>query len=320
MMILLKNIWKMISSKEDNQRKNSIASQPVKAADKQKTETATKIPPELKDNSNRQILTDKYFSGSISDTDLRYTVFIRLNAVSSKKKPILFENVRFDHGIFESCYIRDCIFDSCSFVGCRFSNSNFHGSRFNGCKFDYASFEKTQLDVDLLDREAPYQENLKMRFARTLRMNFQQLGDAEAVNKAISLELIATEQHLYKSWSSNETYYVTKYPGLVKIGRFFLWARFRALDLLWGNGESLPKLFRTLMIAIFLVGIFDAYFYHNPFDLKDYYASLLQAPAIFFGVSKELPYHSLYSAAITVIRLTLFALFTAILVKRFSRR
>ena len=47
-----------------------------------------------------------------------------------------------------------------------------------------------------------------MRFARTLRMNYQQLGDARAANKAIEIE--ATEIHLHKAWSSKQSYYRSK--------------------------------------------------------------------------------------------------------------
>ncbi|RJG22520.1 hypothetical protein D3872_05335 [Massilia cavernae] len=193
------------------------------------SETTSSVPPEPRDG-NREILADKYFSKSVEDKDYRFKLFLRLGAVSSPSKQIRFVNVRFDHSIFDGCYVRDCVFDSCQFVGCRFVNSNFHGSRFSGCKFDYATFEKTQIDSEILDREAPWQENLKMRFARSLRTNYQQLGDAEAVNRAISLELDATKQHNYKAWASGESYYVRKYPGLQKVKRFFLWLKFILLD------------------------------------------------------------------------------------------
>ena len=75
---------------------------------------------------------------------------------------------------------------------------------FTGCKFDYSIFERTLIDADLLDTECPGQENLKMRFARTLRMNFQQVGDAKAANRAIKVELQATMAHLHKAWRSTE--------------------------------------------------------------------------------------------------------------------
>jgi hypothetical protein len=72
-------------------------------------------------------------------------------------------------------------------------NTQFSGAKFSGCKFDYATFEKTLIDARVLDTECPGLENLKMRFARSLRTNFQQLGDADAVNKAMRVELSATE-------------------------------------------------------------------------------------------------------------------------------
>lgn len=271
-------------------------------------------------NGNREVITDKYVATSISTTDYQYKVFVRLNAVSTKKNPIKFENIRFDHCIFDGCYIRDCQFDSCHFVGARFVNSNLHGSSFTGCRFDYATFDKTQVDVDILEREYPKEENLKMRFARTLRTNFQQLGDAQAVNKAISLELRATETHLFKSWASNESYYQKKYPGIIKVAKFFQWIKFRSLDVIWGNGESILKLLRTTFILMLFISIIDTVFYRDPYNLKDFLASLDSAPAIFFGSLQKAEYPNTYAAFIVVIRLTLFSLFTAILIKRFSRR
>jgi uncharacterized protein YjbI with pentapeptide repeats len=89
-------------------------------------------------------------------------------------------------------------FDSCDFTGCRFTASNFYTSTFSDCKFEYAVFERTLIESDILDTECPGPDNLKLKFARTLRMNYQQLGDAKSANKAISVELQATKQHLSK--------------------------------------------------------------------------------------------------------------------------
>lgn len=176
------------------------------------------------------------------------------------------------------------------------------------------------MDVDILQRESPREENLKMRFARTLRMNFQQLGDAQAVNKAISLELRATETHLFKSWASNETYYREKYPGILKIGKFLQWVQFRTLDLIWGNGESILKLIGTTFFLIAIIGLIDTFSYKDPYNLQNFIDSFKASPAIFFGILQRSEYPYIYSASIVFSRLTLFAMFTAILIKRFSRR
>ena len=45
-----------------------------------------------------------------------------------------------------------------------------------GCRLDYALFERTVVDNDLLRNRMPRDENLKMRFARSLRMNSDNWG------------------------------------------------------------------------------------------------------------------------------------------------
>jgi uncharacterized protein YjbI with pentapeptide repeats len=129
-------------------------------------------------NSGRQIETDKKFDTDVSSTAIQNRLFIRLIAKGKS-----FTKVDFRYCVFDACYLRACNFDSCDFTGCRFVGTNLHGSKFSGCKFDYATFERTLIDSAILDTECPGLENLKSRFARTLRTNFQQLGDATAVNR-----------------------------------------------------------------------------------------------------------------------------------------
>lgn len=191
---------------------------------------------------------------------------------------------------------------------------------FAGCKFDYAIFERTIIDDDILDSEAPLEENLRMRFARSLRMNYQQIGDAKAVNKAVSVELNATSIHLYKSWASNESYYKKKYPSFKKVKQFFLWIEFWVLDFVWGNGESILKLLRTLILAVLLIGIIDVFKSSDSYSLGNYYQGLSKSFGVFFGLTVETSYSILALAIISALKLILFALFTALLVKRFGRR
>lgn len=266
--------------------------------------------------SNRTILIDHYVDKDINNgsDEYRFHTFIRLNA---KKKS--FKNINFEHCVFDSCYFNNCAFDSCTFTGGRFIGSNFHKCNFVGCNFRYTVFERTQIDADILDSEAPLEENLRMRFSRSLRMNYQQLGDAKAVNKAIRVELEATSIYLYKSWSSNTTYY-KKYSGFKRIFQFFKWLDFWIMDSIWGNGESALKLLRSVLLTIVFISFIDTINYHDPFNLKDYWHGFQNSSAIFFGFNIPSVYPELYIAFIASIRLTLFALFTAILVKRFNRR
>jgi uncharacterized protein YjbI with pentapeptide repeats len=116
---------------------------------------------------------DKKFETDVLEGNFVNQLFIRLVAKDKR-----FTRVDFRYSIFDTCYLRNCKFDSCDFRGCRFVATSLHGSKFSGCKFEYSTFERTLVDDDILDTECPGPDNLKMRFARTLRMNYQQLGDA----------------------------------------------------------------------------------------------------------------------------------------------
>lgn len=247
-----------------------------------------------------------------------FKIYIRLNAI----KKTTFRKVSFLHCVFDGCYFNSAVFDSCDFRGCRFIGCNFHQTKFSGCNFEYAVFERCMIDDDILDSEAPRKENLKMRFARSLRMNFQQVGDARAVNKAISLELEATSKYLKKSWSSRETYYRDKYPGWKKVSQLGKWVKFRILDAIWGNGESVLKLLRSILVVHLVIAGYDTYMFGDVWSLKGYAASFVASPGVFFGIASPHPvaYPVWFSSAIAATRLIGFAFLTAILVKRFGRR
>lgn len=266
---------------------------------------------------NRKVIADYYIQKSIQDEPkaFAFKVYLRLNA---KKQS--FRNVSFQHSIFDACYFNHCVFDSCDFTGCRFIGCNLHQSAFTNCTFDYATFERTQIDDDILFREAPSKENLKLRFARSLRMNFQQIGDAKSVNKAISLELSATAVYLKKSWLSEEDYYQKKYSGWRRFPQFLKWIEFKILDFIWGNGENTLKLLRTIAITHLLIAIYDTSQFGNPWDLKSYLNSLLNSPGIWFGITAPHQYPIWFTSTVSATRLLGFAFLTAILVKRFGRR
>jgi hypothetical protein len=267
---------------------------------------------------NREVITDYYVPKNIDNerNSLQFKVFIRLNA-----KNLTFKNVSFLHCVFEGCYISNCVFNSCNFTGCRFIASNFHLTTFAGCDFRYATFERTHIDSEVLDSEAPREENLRMHFARSLRMNYQQIGDAKSVNKAISIELGATSAYLYKSWISKETYYKQKYGGVLKSSiQLLRWIEFWLLHAIWGNGESILKLIRSLVFVVICITVYDTLKNGNPQDLVQYWNNLTRAPAIFLGVLSPTNFTTCALSVIAGTKLVSFALFTTLLVKRFSRR
>ncbi len=270
------------------------------------------------EKGNREVIVDFYVAKNIEDDPSNYNfkVFVRLNA-----KKTTFKNVSFKHCIFDGCYLNNCVFDTCDFTGCRFVGSNFHQTAFRGCDFRFASFDNSQIDDDILISEAPREENLKMHFARSLRMNYQRLGDAKAVNKAINIELGATATYLYKSWRSRETYYKEKYPGYLNgLIQCLKWLEFWILNFIWGNGESIFKFLRTILITLILIATYDTNASGSPSNIGFYWTSFLSAPAIFLGVTIPNHFPVGVITLITGMKFVSFALLTTLLVKRFSRR
>ncbi|PKG59147.1 pentapeptide repeat-containing protein [Shewanella sp. GutDb-MelDb] len=267
------------------------------------------------EDSQRETLTDKKFTDEESGESYVNKLFTRLVA-----KDVVFRNVDFKYCIFDAAYLRNCKFESCDFTGCRFLNSNLLGSAFSGCSFDYATFEKTQVDTDILLTSCPRTENLKLKFARSLRTNYQQLGDAKAANKAISIELKATEDHLYKAWASKEPYYRKKYKGLARITLFTEWVEFKFLDFIWGNGESAYKLFRAVFLVLCMITLYDVFKFGDANLVSNYLLSFVKSPQILFGVNDSENYPGSFLALVFATRLIMFGFFMSIIIKRFNRR
>lgn len=159
-----------------------------------------------------------------------------------------------------------------------------------------------------------------MRFARSLRMNFQQVGDAKAVNEAITQELDATARYLLESWRSEDEYHRKKYPRLLRVRQFLAWVEFWVLHFIWGNGESISKLLRTIIIVMMIIAIYDANASSGSATILDYWESLKAAPAIFFGTLSRQSHTIAAASTIVATRLIALSLLTALLVKRFGRR
>lgn len=263
--------------------------------------------------SGRSIFADKKVNADVEDETLDNSMFIRLIAKGKK-----FTNVSFKYCIFDNCYIRKCTFNSCDFTGAKFIGSNLPGSSFEGCTFDYSSFEKTHVSNEIL-RLSPSKENLKLMFARSLRINYQQIGDAKSVNMAIRVELDASNTHLYNAWISNDAYYRSHYIGLARLKAFLQWVEFKLLDFVWGNGESLYKMIRAVLITVCIIAFIDV-FLATCRDNNKIIDAFITAPAVFLGVSSSANYNKLYLSCITITRLTLIGFFISIIIKRFNRR
>jgi len=266
-------------------------------------------------DSGRQLITDQAVKHDLTGHVFRNHQFQRLVAIKKK-----FNDCDFSYSDFDAAYLRNCTFDSCKFIGCKFSNTNLRNSKFIGCTFDYVQFYNTHVEADILDTGCPGQENIQQKFARTLRINFHQIGDVEAANKAIKIELEANRIHLYKAWNSRESYYRKKYPSLQRLKMFIEWLKFILLDFFWGNGESPLKLLRSLAILVALIALGDVYFLRNGYLLSSYTSGLLQAPEVLLGLYRPPNFSGLVLAGLSILRYILIACLVSIIIKRLSRR
>ncbi len=266
-------------------------------------------------DSGREEIKDMRLNANVEDENLSNRLFLRLIA-----KDKTFININFTYCIFDNAYMRGCSFQDCNFTGCKFVNSNMVGSSFSGCNFQYATFEKTQIDNDVLSSSCPDRENLKLKFARSLRLNYQQLGDAVSANKAMNVELDATRQHHLDAWRANDSYNRKKYSGWKRAVAFWDWFIFCLLDFIWGNGESLPKLLRIVVIALFLITVFEVHQSPNANSVISYWETFCSSPEILFGVIKPSYLSEDIQVGIYIFRLIMFAFFMSITIKRFNRR
>lgn len=222
-----------------------------------------------------------------------------------------FRQVSFMFCVFEDCYFRDCRFEDCDFTGAVFRNSTLRGSTFDGSKFSYCRFSHTLVGHAILARNMPGLENVALELARSLRVNFAQLGDSVGVNMAVSAELDATRVHLYKAAWSSEAYYRKKHLGWGRVLAIVEYAWFRVQDMIWGHGESLWKLGRFLVCgyAVLVVALSCRGAQEG--------SAFREAWMMLWGVGGG----SLLVASVAVaFRTVALGLFVTVLVRRFSRR
>ncbi len=265
---------------------------------------------ELQDNRKEKI-EDKELVAGLRDVDLSRKDLTRVYAVDQ-----IFTGVTFKQCVFTLCYFRNCRFIRCDFTGASIKEANFKGAQFEECIFKYTTWEKTLLDDQFLDTCLPSEENLARDLVRSLRVNFAQIGNYEAVNKAAAIEVKLTGQHLYNAAYSRQSYYRAKYKGVARFTHALQHLQWKSLDLLWGNGESI---FRVI-VSGFAVILVAAILYMRDTVGVTFPDAFFEALWHFWGVQYRAQMPSTYVVLLTVLRFVIFGLFMAILVKRLSRR
>lgn len=266
-------------------------------------------PMAFRDNKKLK-LEDVEFTTDTSDKDYARHDMVRVFAVGKVFTKISFKQVN-----FLGCYFRNCRFLGCDFTGAFIKETNLRGSQFENCNFRYTTWERSHLDDDFLDQCLPSEENLARDLVRSLRVNFSEIGNYEAVNRSASIEVHLTGQHLFKAAYSKESYYRSKYKGGKRLSHAAKHARWKALDLLWGNGESIVRIMICCIFAILVVSVL----YSREVDVPIGVA-ITESIWQFWGKQYSQAMPPIYTLALTITQFVAFGLFMAILVKRLSRR
>lgn len=251
--------------------------------------------------------------------DLKYSNYLFIRAVATD---FIFKNIDFSKTIFDNCYLKDCRFINCKFEGSKFSNSNLQGSYFRDCNFDYVTFEKTFVDYEIFEC-APKFDNLRFRFARSLKLNYASIGDYIKASKAVTVELQATLGHLRSSWSSGDQHYSIKFGGLEKrTKQLYKWIKVNFLDFIWGNGESFGRLIRFNFIIFFILSVVEVFTSKSKYGFLEFVETLfVNMPSVYFGLKVEnLEYSNYILLPLTILRLGSFALLMSIITKKYNRR
>ena len=105
---------------------------------------------------------------------------------------------------------------------------------------------------------------------------------------------------------------------------FFYWLNFSFWDLIWGNGEDILKLVRSVFVFFILMGLFDIVINQNQYLTSNSFDFIWQMPvkipAIFFATLSSPNYPLWYTTLVFFVRLVFFSLFTSVVIKRLNRR
>lgn len=266
-------------------------------------------------------LRDVEFFNDLLEVDLSVRAFSHVYAVDRR-----FERVKFDRSNWSNCYFRNCNFIECDFSGVTFKECSFKGSRFGNCKFRYTFWDKTIVDESILDECNITEVNLARDVVRSLRVNFSQLGNQDAVNKAILLEISLTGRHLRNIAFPRTPYYVDLAAAENVIEsrfRLFWWA---LLEVLCGHGERPWNVVGAILLlpALLSIAIWSIEPQHDLFQfvqlLSESYSSFFGIELLSLNNENASVSKFIYSVVFPIFRFLLPALLMASFIKRLMRR
>ena len=101
----------------------------------------------------------------------------------------------------------------------------------------------------------PKYENIRLNLLKNLRVNAEQIGERDILERLIIAEANTLTEHYKKAFTHNESYYKEKYKGFLRIKNFFKYIGMKSKKILWNHGYSYIRILIVSLIFLFLMSI-----------------------------------------------------------------
>lgn len=241
------------------------------------------------------------------DSEVKSEKFEYKDIHNMSAKSVKFYSTNFKYSVINFSYFHQAIFYDCDFTGTYFIDCNFRSAQFIRCKFDYSTFRNTLLPYNQILKNLPDKENMKLALLKNLRVNADQIGEKNLIQKLLIEEVKTEIEHKRKAFMHSESYYQNKYRGWNRVKSFFSYCNLSISKILWNHGYSYIRIF--WIILIILLGFIFACMIKN----LELAMPLSEVARIFSSISKEtisiyldiplskIDYHSLSSVYLVVI-------------------
>lgn len=183
----------------------------------------------------------------VSGAVLRMCRFVRIGAKNAE-----FNSCSLTQCQFEDSYLRKADFRDVDLTGSTFRNCNLEKATFKGCTLRYCTFQSTRLDRDEIIGCLPVEPNLRRDLSRNLRRNFEELGDKDAADVFLNLEIDAHEQELLGAFRRKTDYYRAHYTGVDQAVAGLKLLGSKLSGIVWGYGHRVRRLLVSYIILTLL--------------------------------------------------------------------
>lgn len=167
-------------------------------------------------------------------------------------KKCRFTQINFSHCTFINCFFGRAHFEDVNFVECKFIDCNFGSATIVACDFRYARFQGCFILYRDMKKNLPSQPNLRWDLVRNIAIQCLNLGDTSEYRLYFFAEKDASEQHFWKMFIHDESFYKNKYGLWESVSGLLRLITSKISKFLWGYGESILSLLAVISGVIII--------------------------------------------------------------------